>query len=163
MKYLFCNLEKCLGCKSCEIACALEHSRSKDLFQAVEEKPSPRYRLKVEYGKERAFPLACRHCDEPACVVACMSGCLSKDSKTGAVVQDEERCVGCWMCLMVCPYGAVNPDGERKLPLRCDRCREKEEPACVVACPTGALVFMEPEEFKKTVTRNSQPVTKKTS
>ncbi len=162
MKYLFCNLKKCLGCKSCEIACALVHSRSKDLFKAVEEKPSPRYRLKVEYGRETAFPLVCRHCDDPACVVACMSGCLSKDEE-GAVVQDVERCVGCWMCLMVCPYGAVSPDGERKLPLRCDRCRGREELACVAACPTGALVFMEPEEFKKTVTGNLELATKKTS
>jgi len=50
---------------------------------------------------------------------------------------------------MVCPFGVIRPAKERKIALRCDLCQEREEPACVTACPTKALFFGELEEFKE--------------
>lgn len=44
------------------------------------------------------FPLQCRHCEDPRCIQACMSGAMSKDSGSGLVANDPDRCVGCWMC-----------------------------------------------------------------
>lgn len=74
---------------------------------------------------------------------ACMAAALRYDEKTGTVVHDEERCVGCWMCVMACPYGAVRPNLKTKIPLRCDKCKDKDEPSCIKACPTGAVIWQE--------------------
>ena len=160
MKRIYCNLDTCIGCKSCELACAIEHSKSKDLFLAIREEPLPRRRIQVQSSLSKGtraptaaieyipYPLQCRHCDEPLCVLACMSAAIHKDEETGTVTIDEERCVGCGMCIMVCPFGALVMDRERKVALRCDHCIESDEPACVKACPTKSLFFEELEEFE---------------
>jgi carbon-monoxide dehydrogenase iron sulfur subunit len=154
MKQLFINIDKCLACRSCEIACAVAHSDSKDLFLAIHEEPKALPRMKVEKGSRlRTFPLQCRHCEEPYCIDACISGAISKDPETGLVISDEEKCVGCWMCVMVCPFGVIRPGGKAdkqgKIALKCDLCQDEDEPACVKACPTKAIFFGEPEDFKE--------------
>ncbi|MCK4245191.1 MAG: 4Fe-4S dicluster domain-containing protein [Candidatus Omnitrophica bacterium] len=150
MKRLFVDVERCLSCRSCEIACAVEHSQSKDLFSSLKEEPGPRSRTKVERDtKLQTFPLQCRHCEEPYCIDACISGAVSKDPETGLVILDEDKCVGCWMCVMVCPFGVIRPAKEKKIALRCDLCQDNEIPACVAACPTKALFFGELKDFKK--------------
>jgi NADPH-dependent 2,4-dienoyl-CoA reductase/sulfur reductase-like enzyme/ferredoxin len=90
--------------------------------------------------------LRCQQCGEPLCVFACKSGALQRDPLTGQVLFDDNRCVGCFMCLMVCPSG-VRPDAARDRVVRCDVCQGREVPACVTACPTGALAAGEaPDE-----------------
>jgi len=160
MKRIYCNLDTCIGCKSCELACAIEHSKSKDLFLAIREEPLPRRRIQVQSSLSKGtraptaaieyipYPLQCRHCDEPLCVLACMSAAIHKDEVTGTVIIDEDKCVGCGMCMMVCPFGALVMDKERKVALRCGHCIESDEPACVKACPTKSLLFGELEEFE---------------
>lgn len=152
MKRIFVDLDRCLACRSCEIACAMEHSQSKDLFSAIQEEPKPVPRIAVgEDVRHRTFPVQCRHCEEPYCIDACISGAITKDPETGLVISDENKCVGCWMCVMVCPYGVIRPSKEHKIALRCDLCQDREIPACVAACPTKSLFFGEPEEFSKTI------------
>jgi len=157
MKRIFIDIDKCLGCRSCELACAVEYSVSKDLLKAIQEDPLPKPRTDVQQDAKRgSFPLQCRHCEEPYCIDACISGAIGKDPETGLVVSNEEKCVGCWMCVMVCPWGVIRPaqvsigDKKKKVALSCDLCRDRETPACVEACPTGCLYFQEVEEFKKT-------------
>ncbi|MEJ2716420.1 MAG: 4Fe-4S dicluster domain-containing protein [Deltaproteobacteria bacterium] len=146
MKEVFVRLDRCTGCLSCQLACAVEHSASKNLFAAVAETPKPRYRLFVERARESIVPLTCRHCDPAPCLDACIAGALSRDER-GAVVLDYDRCIGCWTCLMVCPYGVVGRKKEEKIAVKCDRCPDRDEPACVGACPTKALLFAEPDDF----------------
>jgi carbon-monoxide dehydrogenase iron sulfur subunit len=55
-----------------------------------------------------------------------------------------EKCVGCWSCIMVCPIGAIKRNEESHQALKCDHCPDLETPACITACPTGALVLGEP-------------------
>ncbi|MDP2941587.1 MAG: 4Fe-4S dicluster domain-containing protein [Candidatus Omnitrophota bacterium] len=143
MKQLYYEVKKCLGCKSCEIACSVAHSAAEELFKAVREEVLSLPRKKVLSCKGNNYPVSCRHCKEAKCVDACMAAALVYDKEKGMVLHDETRCVGCWMCVMVCPYAAIRPDIKTKIPVRCDKCKDKDEPACVKACPTGAIIWQE--------------------
>ncbi len=140
--------ERCVACHSCEVACAVYRSSvSKKLPEAIYEGIQPMPRVRVEpVGNEKGFPIQCRHCDNAPCLDACPAGALYHD-KDGLVLLHEERCIGCWMCLMVCPFGAPQPfRGYRKI-IKCDRCQGMEAPYCVESCPTGALILADPEEI----------------
>ncbi|MBN1913573.1 MAG: 4Fe-4S dicluster domain-containing protein [Candidatus Omnitrophica bacterium] len=143
MKQLYYDIKKCLGCKSCEIACALAHSLTQSILTAIKEEKLSLPRKKILYSKGKNYPVSCRHCKDPKCVDACMAHALVYNKEKGIVEHDESRCVGCWMCVMVCPYGAIRPNIKTKIPLRCDKCKDKDEPACVRACPTGAIIWQE--------------------
>ncbi|MFH1777175.1 MAG: 4Fe-4S dicluster domain-containing protein [Candidatus Omnitrophota bacterium] len=151
MKKIYFNPKKCLSCRSCEFACAIGHSAARDLFAALKEEIKTLPSVKITGAKGKAYALRCRHCEDPKCVEACMSACLSYDQKTKQVVHNKEKCVGCWMCVMVCPYGAIRPNAYTKTPVRCDLCADEDIPRCVLACPTKALMFCEEAEFEKSV------------
>lgn len=143
MKKLYYDVKKCLGCRSCEIACAIAHSENRELPSAITSGKLPLPGKKIYFAKGKNYPVSCRHCAEPKCVDACMAAALVLDTKKGIVVHDDGRCVGCWMCVMACPYGAIRPDLKKKLPVRCDMCPDQDEPVCVKACPTKAIVWQE--------------------
>jgi len=140
--------DKCNGCLTCTLACAAAHSPSRTIVGAMLDGTPARIFVQAVNG--RPVPVTCRHCEEPACAEACMTGAMQKDPQTGLVSNEghEQACVGCWMCIMACPYGAITArPGDKKLALKCDGCPGLEEPACVSACPNGALVYEEADEF----------------
>jgi len=150
MKKIYCDIKKCLGCGSCEIACAVEHSKSKKLDSAVNEKPLPIKRRKAQFvARDVSISTGCHHCEEAACVAACMSGAMYKDKKTGETNNDKDKCVGCWMCIISCPFGVLTRQKQDKIVVKCDLCADRDVPACVEACPTGALLFGTLKEFEK--------------
>jgi carbon-monoxide dehydrogenase iron sulfur subunit len=155
MKRVYCKIEKCLSCRSCEIACAVAHSQSRQLVGAVQEHPLPKHRIHVESIDEagagspyfiRSIALQCRHCEDPLCAQACISGGISRDKETGAIINNPDKCVACWSCIMVCPFGVIVRYEDCRRAVKCDHCPDRDYPACVEACPTRALVFCEPEE-----------------
>jgi len=146
MKQIFVKPERCMGCKSCEIGCAVQHSKDKNLFAAVMQSSPPRKRLFVESTGTLRMPILCRHCDEAPCLHACISGCLYRDDN-GFVRRHKERCIGCWTCVMMCPFGVMTPDMENHIAVKCDRCHKLDTPACVSSCPTKALVLIDLEEI----------------
>jgi len=147
MKEVFVRLDRCLGCKSCEMACRVEHSTSKSLFGSISEKPLPIRRLYVEKAEGQNVPLVCRHCADAPCVAVCRTGAMFQDPVTGIVDRYTEKCVGCWMCAMICPYGVIGRQAGVRVAVKCDRCKDLDEPACVRACPAGTLVFATEGEF----------------
>jgi carbon-monoxide dehydrogenase iron sulfur subunit len=157
MKTVFVNPERCIGCKHCQIACAVEHSVSKSLYGAVFEQPTPRPRVLVAPGLylDTSFPNKCRHCDPAPCMNVCPTGALSRDADLGIVLVDEAKCIACAMCAMVCPFDVLTfyTVGTKLAAVKCDHCIERqrvgETPACVEACKTGALVFGELNELVK--------------
>ncbi len=144
MKRVYPIEEHCMACKRCEVACIVEHFPGKDPVKAYQDPARrPRGRAVFEEKGPASFSLACRHCEDAPCVEACMTGAMARDAR-GAVVVDEERCVGCWMCVMVCPYGAIQREERtHKISWKCDLCPGRETPACVEACTNRALVFEE--------------------
>ncbi len=139
------NPDRCLACRNCELACSVIHSRSGQLEKAIVDDMPPRRRITISAGREGIEALRCVQCLEPLCSFSCKSGALRRDPGSGRVIFDESRCVGCFMCLMVCPFG-VRPDPATDRVVRCDVCRDLDSPACVTACPTQALAArMSPE------------------
>ena len=139
---------RCTGCRSCEMACAVEHSQSKSLYGAITETPPPRRRIYVEAVDTVAVPVACRHCDEAFCANACITGAIRRDAR-GFVMLDESRCIGCNSCIMLCPFGVIQKDEARHVAVKCDLCPDLPGPACVAACPTDALRFEEAGDFAR--------------
>jgi len=133
--------ERCLGCRSCELACAVEHSVSRELLTARTEAVRPRARVTVAPGDGFCAPLQCRQCPDAPCVAVCPTHALDRADASDAVTVCEHLCVGCDWCALACPYGVIQVD--RHGVVKCDECLRRaargEEPACVVACPTGAL------------------------
>ena len=144
MKRIYAREEFCLGCRLCEIHCLVQHSRSKKLIKAFRrEKDQVVPGVVVESSGHTTFAMQCRHCDEAPCLAACISGAMRRDRQTGAVLCDPERCVGCWMCVMVCPAGAVRRGPEGKVASKCDLCGGDRPPVCVLNCPNEAIVYEE--------------------
>lgn len=154
--FLYVDPMKCIGCRSCEIECAVQHSVSKNIYGAVQEVPKPRPRASVIPVDEIRVPMQCRHCEDAPCIAVCPTKALYK-SDEGFVLVDELKCIGCRMCVVACPFGHPAFDYERKVVLKCDGCidrvREGKVPACVEACPTGALTFGTLDEVLEKVRR----------
>lgn len=153
MDAIYVKADRCMGCKSCEIACAVQHSEGKTLFSALLEIPAPMKRLFVETAESVKMPILCRHCEDAPCLNACISGCLYKD-ENGYIRRKKERCIGCWTCLMVCPFGVITRDANKHLAVKCDRCHKLDVPACVIACPTKALIVKDLDQIPKEKRQN---------
>ncbi|TYO96858.1 4Fe-4S dicluster domain-containing protein [Desulfallas thermosapovorans] len=147
MKRILINRELCQGCRNCQLACMAEHTEAKSVLMLDLEDPANQARNFVEADLDgRPVPLLCRHCDDPACATACMSGALRKNPDTGLVEHDRVKCAGCWMCVMSCPYGLIRPDQlAGRTAVKCDFCVTRPMPRCVEACPTGAITLIELE------------------
>jgi carbon-monoxide dehydrogenase iron sulfur subunit len=172
MKVVYPVPNRCINCHLCEVACITEHSKSKNPIGAysleglcfnwewtkkyadpAEAKAAARSvssaRCKVSIDNANFASSMCRHCEIPDCMLACKNGALYKDS-SGRTLVDEEKCVGCWMCVMACRFGVITRNVERQnvpdvpsngINHHCDLCPNRSTPACVAVCPTQALVY----------------------
>ncbi|MBM4432712.1 MAG: 4Fe-4S dicluster domain-containing protein [Chloroflexi bacterium] len=147
MKRVYIKEQACIGCHLCEIYCQIEHSKSKDLIKAFKkESPQALPRVSVEERRPISFSVRCRHCTDAPCVYACLTGALRREPSSGIITVDADKCMGCWVCILVCPIGAIKQDTLRKKVVKCDLCQGKDIPACVANCPNEALVYVEAEE-----------------
>ena len=141
MKRVYVNEQWCLGCHLCEYYCAFANSRMDDMVKALKGREI-RPNIQIEEKDNVSFAVSCRHCREPLCVRSCITGALS--IRDGVVRIDRNKCVGCYTCVLVCPYGAVLPSEEGAVQ-KCELCVENAggTPACVKGCPNRAIVFEE--------------------
>jgi carbon-monoxide dehydrogenase iron sulfur subunit len=161
MKTVFVNPERCIGCKQCEIACAVEHSRSKNIYQAILETPKSTRRIHVAPGihLDTSFPNKCRHCEPAPCKEICPTGAIDRAPDLDTVTLDGYKCITCAMCAMVCPFDVIrffkSPTVklDKVVAVKCDHCierqRQGQEPACVEVCKVGALVFGDINELTR--------------
>jgi carbon-monoxide dehydrogenase iron sulfur subunit len=162
MRKKIIDIGKCTGCRNCELACIAVHSPNEDIRQAYAKggAEAVRARCKVALTPEgQLFPQHCRHCKDPRCVEACPNGALQK-REDGYVICDTETCLGCYLCVMSCPYGYARPaTSGRRMMIKCDGCAERDCMACVKACPTGCLSVTETEDSGDIVTYVGTPDT----
>ncbi len=149
---------KCIGCKSCQLAC----KKAKGLPTDDDPKAlGPTALTFVDFrnvstgaGKTVMKPVKrqCMHCNNPGCVSACTVGALQK-TPNGPVVYDANKCIGCRYCMYACPFGVPTFEWDKQLSLikKCDACAQLtadgEMPACAKACPTGALQYGKRDEL----------------
>ncbi|MDR3288826.1 MAG: 4Fe-4S binding protein [Peptococcaceae bacterium] len=141
MKRVYVNEKWCLGCHLCEFYCAFANTGEKDMAQALKDlKINPR--IKIEEQNGISFAVSCRHCREPFCVKACISGALQAND--GVITIDKDKCIGCCTCILSCPFGAVAVS-EEGVVQKCELCVQTHEgtPRCVEGCPNNAIVFEE--------------------
>ena len=161
------DLHRCIGCNTCALACKMQNNVPDGmLWNRVLTEGCERFdSAEGTYPNlSRTYlPLACQHCENPACERVCPTGATYKDDK-GRVEIDYDKCIGCRMCMAACPYNARNFNwqtpvrvtganyGDAEVPVRpkgvaekCTLCRERtdrgEEPMCVVCCPAHARIF----------------------
>ncbi|MBE3581111.1 MAG: 4Fe-4S dicluster domain-containing protein [Thermoanaerobacteraceae bacterium] len=137
------RLDHCVGCRTCQLACKKEKGTSSRInLRRVREERGP--------GGELYFlSLACNHCSNPECFRVCPEKAYWK-RRDGIVLHLPRRCQGCRACVQACPYQAPQYNVETHKAEKCDFCRSRLEqgllPACVEACPTGALNIIVGEE-----------------
>lgn len=149
----------CIGCRRCEEACAEVNDLDKpdpkiddrSVFDQKRRTDAQHFTVVNRYtlpnGKEAYRKSQCMHCAEPACASACFVKAFTKNPD-GSVTYDPTLCVGCRYCMVACPFNipaydyhkALNPT-VRKCTMCHPRLQEGKLPACVEACPTGALIF----------------------
>jgi DMSO reductase iron-sulfur subunit len=144
------DISRCSGCMACVVACM-------DQNDIPEDGLSYRQLIKLEKGQypsaRLAFvTLACFHCNDAPCVVVCPREAIFRDETSGVIGVDEDLCIGCRACAMVCPFGAPRfRDGGamHKCNFCIDRVTQNMEPACVQTCTTKALGFGSIEELSR--------------
>lgn len=134
------DMAKCIGCKCCVVACNEQNGNPADiLWRRVGEIEGGVYP-----GTYRHYlSMGCNHCLEPTCLSGCPVDAYSKDGLTGIVRHSADACIGCQYCTWNCSYGVPQFNAERGVVGKCDMCYGRlalgQDPACVAACPEGAI------------------------
>lgn len=139
MKTITIDPKKCVGCRNCEMACA--HAKSGE--SCVREFSNIRVNM---YNDDRfILPMTCFHCEEAWCLNVCPAHAIYRNVETNAVEINKDRCAGCKMCILSCPYGNIHFDHEELVSKKCNLC--EGDPQCVKHCIAGALNFEEIEDY----------------
>ncbi len=150
-KVIIVDEKYCMACKSCVLQCAMAHTDARTLAEAIRSDELPQPRLNIEAGEPFGKPLQCRHCEDAPCMAVCPTDAISREGDLGPVILDQLQCIGCRLCMQACPFGVIYLSRDHKTKIKCDLCIELteagEDPACVSACPTGALKFVELDDF----------------
>jgi len=149
--------DRCIGCHACEMACKNEYQLEATIrWRKVYQLPENGLEAPGRYFAS----LACNHCENPACLKACPAKAYSK-REDGIVIHHPERCIGCKMCMLACPYKVPVFNEKTKKVEKCHMCADKQDrgemPACVAACPMEALEIVDLETTNLDKTRSSLP------
>ncbi|MCK5375615.1 MAG: 4Fe-4S dicluster domain-containing protein, partial [Acidobacteria bacterium] len=157
----------CVGCRSCEVACAEVNAQPKpsqsigdqSVFTTVRRTTETAFTVVNRYQEADGDKppvyrkLQCMHCNEPCCAAVCLVHAFTKTPE-GPILYDPEVCIGCRYCIMACPYYALAYDYDNPIDpqvLRCTMCypriKEGLNPSCADACPVGAITYGRREDL----------------
>lgn len=159
-KAVMVDTSKCIGCRACQVACKEWnelpseglHKMLPGSYQNQRNLTSRTWTV-VHFTEQRAgdrqrwlfAKYQCMHCTEAPCVHVCPTGAMSKQGQVTYL--DETRCIGDRYCVAACPFGAVQFDEGKGIVQKCTLCVDRlakvseQRPACVKACPAGALTW----------------------
>ncbi len=136
------DAKKCIGCRSCEVACQLENDAPPGVRLR---RVRTHVRGKLPTCRPLSISTACFHCNDPSCVSACPAGALQR-RMDGVVEHVRRRCIGCGYCIQTCPFHVPQFSRAQRTMRKCSFCVQRidrgKEPACVAKCATGALAFL---------------------
>lgn len=164
---ILCDVSKCMGCRGCQVACKNwnglpgEKTHQMGTYQNppdlnantwtvihYNEIVDDKGQLKWLFRKEQ-----CMHCRDAACADVCPAPGAIFKTKEGAVVIDQDKCIGCKYCINSCPYGIPRYDATTGKVTKCTLCYDRLQanmvPACVKACPSHALQFGDRDRLVK--------------
>ena len=168
---------KCIGCRTCMIACVVEHSKDNIFYQEVE-KINFNPKLEVVKNAKVSAPIQCRQCEDAPCAKACPHNAISRENRSIKV--NNDKCIGCKNCMLACPFGAINlndveyghlinltniPDDklfciEKMVANKCDLCSGSDEgPACIKVCPTSAFKIVTEDELNTSIKNKRKTAT----
>ena len=140
------DTDLCVGCKTCVAACTLENAFQTGTRNIYTYNNNVFSELSVVN-----LSLACNHCDEPVCLTGCPANAYNRDTETGVIIHDPGKCMGCSFCTWRCPFDAPKMNRNKGHVEKCSFCvhrlKEGIDPACVTACPTGALKHISTDEI----------------
>jgi len=136
-KVLMIDQEKCVGCRACADACSLKHTG------VVNPLLSRIGVVRLEMGIVNVG-IVCAQCESAPCMAICPVKAISRDELLGRVTVDYNICIGCRMCVAICPFGCMNFDSRDKKVFKCELC--DGDPICVRFCQHGALQYVETSE-----------------
>lgn len=173
-QFVLADPVKCIGCRTCEVACAVAHTDANPFLSEEWEEIEFTPRLSVVKTAGVTTPVQCRHCEDAPCANVCPNGSIL--NRDDSIRINEDTCIGCKTCVMACPYGAIEmvsayQDGkkllqsglksnvsgrweykEKTVASKCDLCADAGNgPECVKICPTNALRLVKPEELNDSV------------
>lgn len=134
------DLDKCTGCRTCEMACSLEHAKEFNPLKS---------RIRVVRKKLQGVfvPVHCLQCTSMPCAKVCPVEAIYRDENTWAVLIDYDKCIGCGECARACPFGAITYDPDTKQVIKCDLCGGN--PKCVEYCIDKAIQFLPFEDVER--------------
>jgi len=136
------DMTKCIGCKCCVVACNEQNGNPAAInWRRVGEVEGGHY----PHTQRHHLSMGCNHCLEPSCLIGCPVEAYTKDPSTGVVLHSADTCIGCQYCVWNCSYGVPQYNAERGVVGKCDMCHNRLNdgmaPACVEACPEGAIAI----------------------
>ncbi len=127
------DINKCTGCRNCELACSAKHTNSFNPRRS-------RIQILKKEDQNVILPMVCLQCEVPLCEEACPNDAISYNEK-GTLYVSSEVCIGCMNCVTACIYGGIEIDPVTLKAIKCDLCLG--DPACVKACDYGAISMVE--------------------
>ena len=132
-RMLLVDPEKCTGCNLCEIACSIKN-------EGICNPTASRIHI-IKWMRSGVYiPMVCQQCESPICQTVCPMNCIQQDDKTGALLIDYDKCVGCRLCAVFCPFGGVGINAKKGRVMKCELCGG--DPVCVKFCRPEALQYV---------------------
>ncbi len=145
-KALYIDYQKCTGCRTCELVCAVQHDGCSN---------PARSRIRVVKWEDQGLyiPMACQQCQDAPCLNVCPVKAISKDDGLERIMVNYEICIGCRSCVGVCPFGAMNYNVIDQKVFKCDLC--DGDPQCVRFCDVKAVDLVEADDVSLLKTRSA--------
>jgi len=133
-KVLMIDYEKCTGCRLCELVCSVKH-------EGVSNPARSRIKIVKWEWEGRYVPMSCQQCESAPCLAVCPVKAITRNGGVGRVEVDYDTCIGCRMCVAICPFGAMGFDTLAKKVIKCDFC--DGDPQCARFCETKAVQYID--------------------